>query len=219
MLTKAQIKRRLKAVVARFRRIGLHNTDFTIISNNCWGGCVYDQYGLQYRTPTIGLWMGAEDYIKFISDLDRYLNSELVQISCEEFHLYSVVKARHERGKYDKPLSEMVFGRLDDVDIFFLHYSTFEEAKQKWDRRKKRIDRKNIIYKFNDQNCFEKRFFEDFSRIDGKKLFFTCDEEYKGKENAVVYPEATPAAEGGGVVDDTDLSRLPFDLKEFLNSI
>ena len=74
MLTKAQIKRRLKAVVARFRRIGLHNTDFTIISNNCWGGCVYDQYGLQYRTPTIGLWMGAEDYIKFISDLDRYLN-------------------------------------------------------------------------------------------------------------------------------------------------
>lgn len=34
---------------ARYRRKRIHQTDFTIISNNCWGGFIYQSYGLDYN--------------------------------------------------------------------------------------------------------------------------------------------------------------------------
>jgi uncharacterized protein (DUF1919 family) len=36
-------------------RIRLKNQDFTIISNDCWGGGVYEDLQLQYTTPMVGL--------------------------------------------------------------------------------------------------------------------------------------------------------------------
>ena len=80
MLTKAQIKRRLKKGVALFLRIPLKNKDFSIFSNNCWGGVVYDRYALPYRTPTIGLWIPPKDYIKLLKNSKLYFNSEIKQI-------------------------------------------------------------------------------------------------------------------------------------------
>lgn len=42
------------------------------------------------------------------------------------------------------------------VEIFFLHYKSEEEAKEKWDRRVKRVNRQKLLVKFNDQNgCTE----------------------------------------------------------------
>lgn len=38
---------------ADIRRKGLENTDFTIISNNCWGGMVYESYNLPKQSPTV----------------------------------------------------------------------------------------------------------------------------------------------------------------------
>lgn len=32
----------------------LTNLDFTIISNNCWGGLTYEEYGLRKNSPTVG---------------------------------------------------------------------------------------------------------------------------------------------------------------------
>ena len=56
------------------RRNKLNNTDFSIISNNCWGGSVYRRYGLQYKSPTIGLYFFAEEYIKFLMNLEISIN-------------------------------------------------------------------------------------------------------------------------------------------------
>lgn len=44
---------------ADIRRKGLENTDFTIISNNCWGGMVYESYNLPKQSPTVGLFYEA----------------------------------------------------------------------------------------------------------------------------------------------------------------
>ena len=36
------------------RKIKQHkNNDFTIISNNCWGGMIYESYGLPEQSPTV----------------------------------------------------------------------------------------------------------------------------------------------------------------------
>ena len=33
--------------LANYRKKQLKSTDFTIISNNCWGGMIYESYNLQ----------------------------------------------------------------------------------------------------------------------------------------------------------------------------
>ena len=43
-------KKRRKAW-ANVRNKKLKNKDFTIISNNCWGGMIYEVYGLQKTSP------------------------------------------------------------------------------------------------------------------------------------------------------------------------
>ena len=56
----------LVPVLAPLRRRKLKERDFTIISNNCWGGICYEYYGLQKLSPTVGLYFFSEDYIKFV---------------------------------------------------------------------------------------------------------------------------------------------------------
>lgn len=66
---RAQIKRLLRKIISPIKRFGLKNKKFSIISNNCWGGIVYDIFGLQYLSPTIGLFMFSDDYIRFCENL------------------------------------------------------------------------------------------------------------------------------------------------------
>ena len=40
----------------------LQNTNFSIISNNCWGGYVYQEQNLPYQSPFVGLFLYAKDY-------------------------------------------------------------------------------------------------------------------------------------------------------------
>lgn len=152
---------------AKRRRHTLKHTDFTIISNNCWGGMVYECYGIPKQTPTVGLYFMAADYIKFISNLRYYINQELVFISSEESQYYDQFKNNQDWVKYVK-------GRLDDVEIVFMHYHSKEEAYEKWRRRCKRINWDKIIIKFNDQNGCTREDVEAFFKLPLKnKLFFT----------------------------------------------
>ena len=127
MLTRAQIKRRLKKGVALFLRIPLKNKEFSILSNNCWGGVVYDRYALPYRTPTIGLWIPPEDYIKLLKNPKFYFNSEIKQINYRESHVADLLIERKKSGRYDFHLDDLIIGRVVDVDIVFIHYKTFDD--------------------------------------------------------------------------------------------
>lgn len=59
--------------------------------------------------------------------------------------------------------------------FFFLHSHSTEEAKEKWERRVKRINWNRLLIKFNDQNgCMEKEV-NQFMNLNYKnKVFFTC---------------------------------------------
>ncbi len=72
-----KIQKQLKPILIPLRRKGLNTTDFTIISQNCWGGVTYEWYGLEKKSPTAGLWMFSDDYLKFISNLRYYLSLEI----------------------------------------------------------------------------------------------------------------------------------------------
>ena len=135
--------RRLK--FANHRRKKLCEENFTIISNNCWGGMIYESYNLIKQSPTIGLFFMASDYIKFISNLKQYISRKLTFINPSDSKYVTELKTLKTFGKF--PIA-----KIDDIEIFFLHYKSEEEARSKWVRRIQRINFDKIIYKFNDQN-------------------------------------------------------------------
>lgn len=71
-------------LTCHIRRKKLTNCEFTIISNNCWGGVVYEAYNLKKQSPTVGMFFMADDYIKFCKDIKYYLGQEMEFIKPEE---------------------------------------------------------------------------------------------------------------------------------------
>lgn len=70
--------------LADWRKKQLKSTDFTIISNNCWGGMIYESYNLPKESPTVGMFFMAKEYIEFLSDLKGYIGGKLTFIKPEE---------------------------------------------------------------------------------------------------------------------------------------
>ena len=169
-----------RKIFANYRRKKLINTDFTIISNNCWGGMIYESYNIPKNSPTVGMFFFAKDYIKFISNLKEYLECEIKFIKPEESKWKNEAKTDSRFGKYP-------IGILKDIEIFFLHYHSEQEAKEKWERKCKRVNFKKLLIKFNDQNgCTEKEL-QQFIRLPYKnKIFFTCKDWNDMKDNSIV---------------------------------
>lgn len=112
----------MREIYLKGRREELKNKSFTLISNNCDGCFILHDLGLKFNTPTVNLYFSMEDFIKFLERLDYYLTLELEEA---------------EWSKYP-------IGKLGDIKINFMHYENFQLAKEKWDERKKRIDKNNL---------------------------------------------------------------------------
>lgn len=106
-----------------FKRIRLRNKDFTIFCNNCIGGCVYHSLGKEFLSPTINCYMTTQNFLKFIENYDSYLKKPLV---------------------FRKSESEFPVGMIGEIEIFFNHATSEEEALEEWNRRKNRINSNNL---------------------------------------------------------------------------
>ena len=147
---KLKVKSKYIKKTAFIRKRMIKNKNFTIISNNCWGGFVYQSYALKYNTPTIGLFFMADDYLKFIESLDYYLSIDNIDfIKPEESKWYNYLKSFSTFGTY--PIA-----KIKDIEIFCLHYKSKEEFLKKWNKRKKRVNYEKIIYKFSEMNLCDK---------------------------------------------------------------
>lgn len=192
-------------IVAPLRRRFLHNQNFTIISNNCWAGHVYRYYNICYNTPTVGLFFFSDDYIKFVYNLRHYLESELRFISIKESKYQNELI---NRGHINCPI-----GRLDDIEVVFLHYKSSEEAFIKWNRRKQRVIWDNIYFKFSEQNlCSFENLLAFDSLMTDKKLVFVS-EDY-GLKSQIVFKEYIGEH---SVPNDTLNFRKYVNLTRFLN--
>lgn len=167
-----------------WNRKRIKNRNFTIISNNCWAGKTYQYLGMPYMSPTVGLYFFAKDYLRFVSNLHYYLSLDLKFISAEESRYEEILK---ERNHINVPI-----GVLDDVEIVFLHYHSVEEAKEKWNRRKQRVNYDNIFLKFSKMNLCTEEEMEQFDQLkfsnkfmlnNRKKVKYSCEIYWKGKGN------------------------------------
>ena len=113
-----------------FLRKRLKNKNFTILAPTCIAGVMYHELGQKFLSPTINLWMYDKDFLKFVHNLKDYLSYDL----------------RFVDGIDDTPTAY-----LNDILIHFNHYHSNEEAKQKWDERKQRVNYDNLFIIMADQ--------------------------------------------------------------------
>lgn len=171
-------------LTANLRRKKIKNFDFTIISNNCWGGTIYESYHLKKNSPTVGMFFMAEDYIKFLKNIRYYLEHELVFIEAEDS------KYKNELSK-DSRWGHYPIGKLGDIELFFLHYHSQEEALNKWTRRCRRINWDKLLVKFNDQNGCTSDLIRNFVELPYKnKICFVVSE--MNKVDKIVYKIKSP---------------------------
>lgn len=148
-------------LIGKYRKSRLINTDFTIISNNCWAGICYEYYGLPKLSPTVGLYFFADEYIKFLNNLERYLSIDLRFINVHD--------SKYCKALIDKKQSNVPIGILDDVEIVFLHYKDAIIAREKWQRRVERVNWNNMIYKFSYMNNCTSGHIHAFENICSKR--------------------------------------------------
>jgi len=136
-------------------RQALNNHDFTIIANNCWGWKIYNELGIPYTSPFIGLHINGPCFIRLLKNLQYYLQEELAFIN------YS----KYDDKQYSYPIA--VLG--GEIEIHFVHYGSEEYARTTWHKRVKRINWDNLFIKMCDGYYSTPEIIEEPSRINTQK--------------------------------------------------
>ena len=182
---------------------------FTILSNNCWGGHVYRYFSLPYLTPTIGLYFYPDDYLKFIGDYKKYLAAELTFIPWQE--------SKHADSLRERNQTNVPIGKLDDVEIVFLHYKSESEAYEKWNRRVARINWDHILVKCSKQNGMTDEQVEQYDKLPINNKIIFVDKPMPNVKSAVLYYKKRDIIDGQ-VCDDIICFNKYVDLAKWINS-
>ncbi|MDE7384851.1 MAG: DUF1919 domain-containing protein, partial [Anaeroplasmataceae bacterium] len=100
------------------------------------------------------------DFIKLCYNLKEYMEADVTELKTNQ--------------KYP-------IGLLKDIKIHFLHYNSFDEARKKWNERKKRIDWDNIFIIRSDRDNFKEELVDEFLSLPYKKVLFS-HKDYKKDE-------------------------------------
>lgn len=178
-----KIKKKIKKIIGNINRIGVKNRDFTIISNNCWGGFVYQKFNLKYRTPFVGLFIFAPDYIELLENFDVLINEKMQFIDANDSKYKEELIQNNTFNKY--PIG--ILG--EKVEIHFLHYHSQEEAFSKWNERCLRINRNNLLVKFSDKDkCYDELIFR-FDKLKFKNKICFSAKEFKTCSSVITLNE------------------------------
>lgn len=103
--------------------------------------------------------------MNFVSKLDHYLAMELRFVSQSR---YPEAHETHKNFNY------YPIGVLGDVEIHFMHYDNEDDALEKWERRKKRINKDNMIFAFTDRDLCTPELMQQFDDLPGRKILLTA---------------------------------------------
>ncbi|MEA4851978.1 MAG: DUF1919 domain-containing protein [Paludibacter sp.] len=182
----AVIKRISRFVIKLLRSKFNRNKHFTIICDSCVAGVMYNELSLQFQTPTINLYIRADDFIKFVSDLRFYFDHELCQIFKENIS-FPVAK-------------------LADIEIYFMHYHSFEDAKVKWNERKIRVNYDNLFVIMTENEGCGLTHLKKFDQLSFKKKVVFTHKKYDEIESAYYIK---------GFDSDTELGNIILDSNSF----
>lgn len=203
------LREKLNPIYASSRRRRLIRKDFTIVANDCWAGHVYRYFGLPYDSPTIGTGFFADDYIKFVFNLKKYLECDLVMMKAEESVHY------REILKHGTKFHNCPYGRIGDVELRFSHYSSPTEAYDKWCRRRDRVHFDNLIFKFSEHNSCTLEHLRKFDTLPYLRKFVFTTKNY-GLESQVIFKEYAGKED---IKNDTTKFRKYINLENLINGL
>ncbi len=187
--------------------------NLTIISNTCLGGRLYHDYHQKFLSPTIDFYMEPENFVKFCSNLDYYLNCEIKPLP-------------NYKNDY---LKKFLFCDIGGLVAAFSHTNdSYNKIISKWNERKKRVNYDNIVVIATDRNVFKEPVtrcssltVKEFGKIPYKKVLFSVvDYKYDyvsylpSFKNEACCPTATRPAltkKGKYIVEEDG-----FDLDKFI---
>lgn len=116
------------------KRKRLKNVTPTIISNNCLGGIISHDLGIQFNSPFVNIGFTGGEYIRLLKNLEYYLS------------LSPVLLNRNTNVK--GALYPLV--QLGDILFLFAHERDAEKAIGKWEKRKERVNLDNAFFLFTE---------------------------------------------------------------------
>ena len=131
--------------------VDLKEERLTILSNNCWGGTVYNTLGLECMSPIKNLFLQDEDYLQLLGDPKSYFAKAL------EFKRYDV----DINSNKEYPVMQ-----LGDIEVHCNHASNSEEVRELWERRCKKINYENM---FVEMYTKDKQIETRFNRLEYEK--------------------------------------------------
>ena len=154
-----------KRAFRRHLRANVERKEFSIIASNCIGARIYQGLEMPYSSPTVGMFFHAPCFIKFVSNLQYYLTRQL-------FFAESSMYSEAERNRNDETYP---LGRLEDIELHFVHYLSEHEAAEKWNRRCARINFDSLYYIFTDRDLCDYSLLQAFDRLPHpNKVCFTA---------------------------------------------
>ena len=164
IIERAKNKIKHTLLVNKVRR-SVDLTNVSLISMNCIGGVFYHDVEARFLTPTINLFFTADDFIKFVNHMEHYLSVTPIVTMGKEYPV----------------------GQLDDIKIYFMHFNSIDDAFNKWEERKKRINPDRVFVIMVEQNGFTDQNFHDFLRIKYPKILFTRNPNHQSDD--IIYFE------------------------------
>jgi uncharacterized protein (DUF1919 family) len=172
------------------------------------GGRVYKELKVPYFTPTIGLYFFSSCYIKFVQNLEYYLNQPLNFILTSKYE-----KANNLRINNPYPIGIL----NNDVEVHFLHYNTKSDALEKWNRRKDRINYNNLFFSFTDNESCSFDEIQAFDNLDFNKVFFSS-KNFESIQSLIWLKQFTASDGIGDIYSNPREYRKYFDAVHWLNS-
>lgn len=112
----------------------IKNINASVLCNNCNAGLILHDLNLKFNTPTINMYFSGTDFFDFVENLDYYLEQELILVKINKIDdktIYPICKLKGNKN-------------MKDLELHFLHYPSYQTAKEKWEIRKKRINKDNL---------------------------------------------------------------------------
>lgn len=125
-IIKKKIRRLFRYNLNKKNQKRLKNDNFSILASNCIGGVLYHELGMPFLSPFINMYVEPHDFIKFFKSPKEYLRYELNDVTAEKLtENYPVAK-------------------LKDIILHGVHYNSFEDMRNSFERRSKRINWSNV---------------------------------------------------------------------------
>ena len=197
-------------VYQNIAKLRLKNKSFSIISDDCWGGKVYNDVGVTYTSPTVNLFFYSSCFLKLIQDLKSNIQLDIDFVEASKYEAAN--QFREKSGKY------YPIGRLGDIEIHFLHSKDNLDAQSKWDYRKSRVNYDNLFFKFSDAYLNNPQDLIEFENLPLKNKVIFVSKKYEGLRNGIFLKEFETKGSVGDAFKYRWIYRKYFDSVKWLNN-